>query len=69
MKRLALFLLKVYSRVVSPYVPGVCKYDPSCSHYSGEAIERYGVGKGVLLTAMRLARCHPGRRGGYDPVP
>ena len=69
MKHLALFLLKVYSRVVSPYVPGMCKYHPSCSQYSQQAIERHGVGKGILLTAKRLVRCHPGREGGYDPVP
>ena len=69
MKQVALFLLKVYSRVVSPYVPGMCKYHPSCSRYSQQAIEQYGVGKGVMLTVMRLARCHPGRQGGYDPVP
>lgn len=69
MKHLALFLLKVYSHAVSPYVPGMCKYHPSCSQYSRQAIERYGVGKGATLTAKRLARCHPGRQGGYDPVP
>jgi len=69
MKHLALFLLKVYNRAVSPYVPGMCKYHPSCSQYSRQALERYGVGKGVMLTARRLARCHPGRQGGYDPVP
>ncbi|NQU97032.1 MAG: membrane protein insertion efficiency factor YidD [Chloroflexi bacterium] len=69
MKHLALFLLKAYSRAVSPYVPGVCKYHPSCYQYSQQAMERYGVGKGVMLTVKRLARCHPGRQGGYDPVP
>ena len=69
MKHLALLLLKAYSRAISPYVPGVCRYYPSCSQYSQEAIERYGVGRGVLLTAMRLTRCRPGRQGGYDPVP
>ena len=69
MKQLALFLLNVYGRALSPYMPGMCKYHPSCSQYSREAIERYGVARGVMLGARRLARCHPGRRGGYDPVP
>ena len=69
MKHLALFLLKAYSRAVSPYVPGMCRFYPSCSEYSRQAIERYGAARGVLLTATRLARCHPARQGGYDPVP
>lgn len=69
MKRLALLLLKIYASAVSPYMPGVCRYYPSCSRYSSEAVERYGVAKGVLLTARRLARCRPGVQGGYDPVP
>jgi len=69
MKHLVLFLLKAYSRAVSPYVPGVCRYYPSCSEYSRQAVERYGAPRGVLLTAARLVRCHPGRQGGYDPVP
>jgi putative membrane protein insertion efficiency factor len=69
MKNLALLLIRIYRRAVSPYVPSACRYHPSCSQYSEEAIERYGVGKGIWLSAMRLARCHPGGQGGYDPVP
>ena len=69
MKRLALLVLSVYKRAVSPYLPGMCRYYPSCSEYSREAIERHGFRGGFLLTVRRLVRCHPGQEGGYDPVP
>ncbi|GBD11492.1 Putative membrane protein insertion efficiency factor [bacterium HR23] len=69
MKRLALALLRLYQRVGSPYLGGRCRYDPSCSRYAQEAIERHGVGKGTLLTLWRLLRCAPWGGYGYDPVP
>ena len=69
MKRLALILIKVYKAAVSPYLPSMCKYEPTCSDYAAVAIEQHGVARGAGLGLMRLARCHPGRAGGYDPVP
>ena len=68
MKVLALLLFKLYQGIVSPYWPGMCRYFPTCSHYSHEAITRYGLLKGSLLTLQRLGRCHPLGGRGYDPV-
>jgi len=69
MKRLVLELIKVYQSTISEVTPSSCRFAPTCSHYSYEAIQRYGVVKGGLLTVKRLARCHPLSSGGYDPVP
>ena len=68
MKRLALGLIRGYQRV-SIGRPPACRFQPTCSHYGYEAIERHGLVKGAWLTARRLLRCHPWHRGGYDPVP
>ena len=67
--RLTLALIRGYQRSISPSLGNVCRYQPSCSHYAHEAIERHGVIRGVLLAARRLARCRPLAAGGYDPVP
>ena len=69
MKPLALILIRTYKAAVSPYLPSMCRYEPSCSDYAADAVEQHGVARGVLLALGRLARCHPGRAGGYDPVP
>ncbi|MEE9199694.1 MAG: membrane protein insertion efficiency factor YidD [Dehalococcoidia bacterium] len=71
MKKIALGLVRFYQMALSPfYGPGpTCRYHPSCSTYGHEAIERHGAAKGTWLTVRRLARCHPWREGGYDPVP
>lgn len=67
--RLALLLIGAYRRWVSPYLPPVCRYYPSCSAYAAEAVSRYGAWRGGLLALRRLLRCHPWHPGGYDPVP
>ncbi len=69
MKRPVLAALRFYKAAVSPYMPGVCRFQPSCSDYAAEAVEQYGAMRGAGLAVRRLARCHPGRAGGYDPVP
>lgn len=69
MKPLLLALLRAYQYFASPWVGGSCRYWPTCSEYSREAIERHGALRGSWLTAARLARCHPYGRGGVDPVP
>ena len=69
MKRLALALLVFYQKAVSPYLPSQCRFLPTCSQYSSQAISKHGALKGTWLTARRLARCNPFSRGGYDPVP
>ena len=69
MKHVLIALLKVYRTVVSPLYGPVCKFYPSCSAYSLEAVTVHGAAKGTWLTMRRLARCHPWSLGGYDPVP
>lgn len=68
MTRGAVWLLRWYKRSVSPFLPGACRYTPTCSEYALEAIERYGAVRGGLLATRRLLSCHPFSRGGYDPV-
>jgi len=67
--RLAVLALAFYKRAVSPWLPRACRYEPTCSVYAREAIERHGLARGSWLALRRLARCHPFRRGGFDPVP
>jgi putative membrane protein insertion efficiency factor len=68
MKRMALIVLRLYKRWVSPSLPPSCRYVPSCSEYAMEAIDRYGFLRGAGMGALRLLRCHPFVKGGYDPV-
>ncbi len=65
----ALALLRWYKRSVSPLLPPSCRYTPTCSEYAIEAIERHGLGRGIVLASRRVLSCHPFSRGGYDPVP
>jgi len=69
MKRLALALIRLYKRFISPLLPPSCRFEPTCSVYTYQAIEKYGVIKGGLLGIKRISRCHPLNPGGYDPVP
>ena len=69
MKRGALGAIRLYQRAISPYLPTSCRYEPTCSRYSHEAIDRYGLVRGVWMSLGRLARCTPIGGTGYDPVP
>jgi putative membrane protein insertion efficiency factor len=62
-------MLRFYQMYLSSMNISACKYYPSCSHYAGEAVQRFGARRGVWLTAKRLLRCQPFSRGGFDPVP
>jgi uncharacterized protein len=68
MKKLLIVLIRLYKYCLSPFFPMSCRYTPSCSQYSVDAINKYGALKGVYLTLKRIARCHPFHPGGYDPV-
>jgi hypothetical protein len=67
--RLVVGLLAAYQKLVSPSLGANCRYRPTCSSYAIQAVERFGVVRGGWLALRRLARCHPLRPGGYDPVP
>ena len=69
MTRLALLGIRAYRLILSPYSPGVCRYAPTCSHYSEEAFNKHGFLRGGWLTVKRLGRCHPLGGRGHDPVP
>lgn len=69
MKALIVALIRVYQKVISPLLPPACRFHPSCSEYTRQAIEKFGVAKGSWLGIKRLSRCHPWHPGGYDPVP
>lgn len=69
MKRPLLWLIRGYQRTISPLLPASCRYEPTCSHYAYEAIERHGAARGSWLALKRLARCTPWGGRGWDPVP
>lgn len=68
-QKLLIGLIRLYQWIISPLLGSPCRFYPSCSVYSVEAISKYGVFKGSILTVKRLGKCHPFHRGGYDPVP
>ena len=69
MKWILKILIRGYQKFISPIFPSVCRFQPTCSAYAIEAIERFGAVKGVYLAARRIVRCRPGGGHGYDPVP
>jgi putative membrane protein insertion efficiency factor len=69
MKSAAVATIHWYQRAISPGLGARCRYEPTCSQYTLEAIERFGVARGTWLGIRRLLRCQPWHAGGYDPVP
>ncbi|MEY4763478.1 MAG: hypothetical protein RI907_151 [Pseudomonadota bacterium] len=68
-QRLLIGLVKAYRLLLKAWIGNACRFEPSCSAYALQALERHGAAKGSLLSAKRLLRCHPYCQGGHDPVP
>ena len=66
---LALVLLSFYKRFLSPLLPPMCRFEPTCSVYMMDAVRKYGAARGIWMGIRRLGRCHPFNAGGWDPVP
>ncbi len=69
LRKVVLGLIRFYQRFISPMFPPSCRFTPTCSHYTYEAIAKYGVVRGGWLGIKRISRCHPFNPGGYDSVP
>lgn len=67
--RLGLLLVRAYQLLLAPFSGGACRFHPTCSAYAAEAIHTHGLAGGSWLALKRVARCHPGARSGWDPVP
>lgn len=63
-----IFFIRIYQLVISPLFPNSCRYYPTCSEYTIQAIEKYGIIKGFIKASYRVLRCHPFAKGGHDPV-
>ena len=69
MRGLVMVLLRGYKRFISPLLPPMCRFEPTCSVYMLEAVRKYGALRGIWMGVRRLGRCHPFNPGGWDPVP
>lgn len=69
MKNVLIFFIQIYRKFISPLFPPSCRFQPTCSQYAMEALEKFGVWRGGYLAIKRILSCHPFHPGGYDPVP
>jgi len=69
LKKLMIFIIRIYQYAISPFTPSSCRFSPSCSTYSVEALQKHGAFKGFWLSLKRISKCHPWGSSGYDPVP
>jgi putative membrane protein insertion efficiency factor len=68
MSRVFMFLIRVYQRCISPWLPNSCRFYPTCSEYAYQALAKYGFFKGFWLAVKRVGKCHPFHPGGFDPL-
>jgi putative membrane protein insertion efficiency factor len=68
MKKILIKIVQFYQNAISPFLPKSCRYIPTCSQYTIEALEKYGALKGTYIGIKRILRCHPFHPGGYDPL-
>lgn len=69
MNKIFIFIIEIYQKYISPFLPRRCRFYPTCSAYGKEAIEKHGALKGGWLALKRIVRCNPFNDGGFDPVP
>lgn len=69
MKQILIFFVKIYKWIISPLFPNACRFYPTCSEYTIEALHKHGIIIGLWLGLKRILRCNPFNKGGYDPVP
>ena len=68
MRKIMIFLIKFYQKAISPFLGRRCRFYPTCSEYTKQAVEKYGALKGLYLGLIRILKCHPFHKGGYDPL-
>lgn len=68
MRKIVIFLIKFYQKAISPFLGRTCRFYPTCSEYTKQAVIKYGALKGLYLGLVRILKCHPFHRGGYDPL-
>ncbi len=68
MKKLLIYIIRLYQKYISSNTPSTCRFYPTCSTYSIQALEKYGAVKGTYLSIKRILKCHPFHPGGYDPL-
>ncbi|MCL6088255.1 MAG: membrane protein insertion efficiency factor YidD [Actinobacteria bacterium] len=68
MKKVLIYLIKGYKKIISPHLPPSCRFYPTCSEYAIQALIKYGIIKGTIKAVYRILRCNPFNKGGYDPV-
>lgn len=68
MRAVFMFFIRIYQKVISPFLPPSCRFVPTCSEYSYQSLKKHGVFKGSILSLWRILRCNPFNKGGYDPV-
>ena len=68
MWKAAVFIIRIYQKIISPLFPPSCRFYPTCSEYAIQALTKYGIIKGTIKSVWRILRCNPFNKGGYDPV-